>query len=282
MSEQSDEEKLKELEPYIGLWKTSLIEVIPEHIWIKGYPIGDLIGNLTFAEMVFLVFKGELPNEKESKLINALLCTVSVPQPPSSPFQISARSIIAGNPEVIPGIIGTLLSVGKYIGRASDEAGEMVVEGLKAMKERGLSIEETAKQIVEDYTSQGKRIPGLGHPIHKIMDPRAKRLRDYAEQIDYVGQHTLLYDAIYKEVLQRRGGRPIALNCDAYCATLLLDLGFSKLSLTPLLLLSVLPGAIASCIEEIEENRPVKGLPRLFWKYEGPPRRELPKKYLER
>jgi citryl-CoA lyase len=40
---------------------------------IRGKKLIDLIQNYNFTQSIFLVLKGQLPNEKEEKLLNALL-----------------------------------------------------------------------------------------------------------------------------------------------------------------------------------------------------------------
>ena len=42
-------------------WATSIIEMRPGMIRYRGYAIEDLIGRIGFAEMVWLLTRGELP-----------------------------------------------------------------------------------------------------------------------------------------------------------------------------------------------------------------------------
>ena len=53
-------------------WKTSITRVEPNS-YNRGYPQEDLIGNISFPEMVYLLIKGELPSENESKMFEAVL-----------------------------------------------------------------------------------------------------------------------------------------------------------------------------------------------------------------
>ena len=46
-------------------WKTSITSVEPNKLKTRGYLQEDLIGNISFSEMVYLLIKGELPPERE-------------------------------------------------------------------------------------------------------------------------------------------------------------------------------------------------------------------------
>ena len=54
-------------------WKTSITRIEPNKIVTRGFPQEDLIGNISFPEMVYLLIKGELPSENESKMFEAVL-----------------------------------------------------------------------------------------------------------------------------------------------------------------------------------------------------------------
>ena len=48
-------------------WKTSITRVEPNKIITRGYPQEDLIGNISFPEMVYLLIKGECPQKVSQK-----------------------------------------------------------------------------------------------------------------------------------------------------------------------------------------------------------------------
>ena len=41
-------------------WRTSVIDIHPGEIDIRGYPVQDLIGQLSFVEMIWLMTRGDL------------------------------------------------------------------------------------------------------------------------------------------------------------------------------------------------------------------------------
>ena len=53
--------------------KTKITDVKPNELVTRGYNQEDLITNLSFAEMVFLLLRERLPDERESKIFNHIL-----------------------------------------------------------------------------------------------------------------------------------------------------------------------------------------------------------------
>src|SRR5204863_603166 len=81
-----------------------------------------------------------------------------------------------------------------------------------------------AEQAVSDQRAAGKFVPGLGHPVHKVQDPRTPVLIAIAEQEGLRGPHLRLFEAIgrtHPAVL----GRTLPLNGAGVCGAALADLG---------------------------------------------------------
>jgi citrate synthase len=52
-------------------WTTSIIDMEPGRIEIRGQAIQDLIGNLSFSEMIWLMLRGERPGKGQAELLEA-------------------------------------------------------------------------------------------------------------------------------------------------------------------------------------------------------------------
>ena len=59
-----------------GYWKTKVSKVGEHQILIRGYPLEEVIGNLTYTEAIYLTIRGELPTEREREMMDALLCAI--------------------------------------------------------------------------------------------------------------------------------------------------------------------------------------------------------------
>ena len=101
--------------------KTKITDVRSNELVTRGYNQEDLITNLSFAEMVFLILMERLPDERESKIFNHILvsfCDHGV-TPPSTQ---SARLIASSGANINNAVAGGLLSFGKNHAGAIEKA----------------------------------------------------------------------------------------------------------------------------------------------------------------
>ena len=54
-------------------WTTEIIDMAPGQIRLRGNPIEDLIGNISFPQMIWLMTRGELPNKEQANLLECAL-----------------------------------------------------------------------------------------------------------------------------------------------------------------------------------------------------------------
>jgi len=117
--------------------------------------------------MAFLEIMGRVPNEKESKLFNAM--AVTLVEHGVTPSAMVARLTYLGAPEAMQAAVGAGL-----LGLGSVFVGSM--EGVARMLSENADVESM------------KRIPGLGHPVHKPVDPRTRRLFEIARETGFYGK----------------------------------------------------------------------------------------------
>jgi citrate synthase len=125
-------------------------------------------------------------------------------------------------------------------------------------------------QWVKDAREDGRRVPGFGHRVYKVKDPRAKileeKLRDLAEAsgdtkwLDYT---TAIEEYLTEEGLVEKG---IAPNVDFYSGSVYDTLGIPVDMYTPIFAMSRAGGWIAHVAEYQEDNRLIR--PRA--RYTGP------------
>jgi citrate synthase len=125
-------------------------------------------------------------------------------------------------------------------------------------------------QWVRDRQDDGGRIPGFGHRVYKVKDPRAKileeKLRDLAESsgdtkwLDYT---TAIEEYLTDQGLVEKG---IAPNVDFYSGSVYDSLGIPLDMYTPIFAMSRVGGWIAHVAEYQEDNRLIR--PRA--RYTGP------------
>jgi citrate synthase len=87
-----------------------------------------------------------------------------------------------------------------------------------------IELEALAARVVADYHRRHAIIPGLGHPIHKPVDPRAPRLFEIAEQNGFAGRYVQLMQLIQREA-ERRYEKILPLNATGAIGAVASELG---------------------------------------------------------
>src|SRR4051794_41934019 len=75
-----------------GRWHSSLTNIEPNKICIRGYPLDEMMGRLGFADAVYLLLMGELPTPAIGRMLNAVLIS-SVDHGVTPPSTLAARNV---------------------------------------------------------------------------------------------------------------------------------------------------------------------------------------------
>src|ERR1035437_3121409 len=160
-------------EAAVAWWRTSIIDIRPGHIQMRGYPIEELIGRITFPDMIWLMLRGGLPTARQSRLLEAAL-VASVDHGPQAPGIAIARMAITCGIGINSAMASGINALGDVHGGAGQQCMEFYAR-IVARVESGAAPQEAAKAEVEQCLREGKSIPGFGHRFHPV-DPRAGRL----------------------------------------------------------------------------------------------------------
>lgn len=247
-------------------WKTSITKVEPNRIVTRGYPQEDLIGNLSFPEMVYLLMHGNKPSENESKMLEAALVSFCDhgTTPPST--QVARIMASTGSP-LNTCVSGGLMAFGKHHAGALEQCMKLLQETVKngMEKEAGAGgttgeiespkdIKILAYQVSEEFLENNEKVPGFGHRYHE-EDPRAPRLLELAKEYGLYGIHTQLAIALQEILFERKN---ILLNVDGANAGILSDMGFKWQVGTGLFMIGRLPGLISHVNEEQNQESPFR------------------------
>lgn len=254
----------------------------------RGYAVEDLIGRIGFAEMVWLLTRGELPQPKAARLLEAAL-VAAVDHGPQAPSIAVARMAMTCGVDINNAIASAVNLLGDVHGGAVEQCVSFYNAvarriGLKRAKARDSSALRTAVESqIKTMADQGvKHIPGFGHRFHPI-DPRTPRLLELvdeaAAQQAVSGVYLLIARAV-EATLAEQKGRRIPMNIDGATGVIFAELGFPPPLCRGLFVLSRSVGALAHAWEESQSGERNKGpIPRhLLWNYKGPRARSLPKK----
>lgn len=260
-------------------WRTEITDMQPGVIRFHGYAIQDLIGNVSFAGMAWLMLRGELPTPGQGRLLDAALMA-GVDHGPQAPSIAIAR--MAATCGV--GLNNAMASAVNVLGDVHGGAGEQAValyEDAAARMRAGASREEAVSVALDAYIeNHGKFVSGFGHRFHPL-DPRAARLLALVNEAAQAGEIDGGYAAIARAIeaeLAARKGRTIPLNIDGATAVVYAELGFPAPLARGLFCLSRSVGILAHAWEQTCQGGRNKGpIPRQYIPlYEGKAPRPLP------
>jgi len=182
----------------------------PTKVVVHGLDLcEDIVGKLDFGQMAFLQLFARLPEERELRMFNAMM--VILVEHGITPSSLATRMTYAGAPEAVQAAVAAgLLGLGSVFVGSLDNAARL----LQASLPDPVNVPDIgvlAREIVDDYRARKEILPGIGHPFHKPIDPRAPALFKVAEQTGYDGPYIRLMCAIGKEA-ELQLNRPLPVN----------------------------------------------------------------------
>ncbi|NUZ08059.1 citryl-CoA lyase [Piscinibacter koreensis] len=259
-------------------WSTSIIDIKPGRIGIRGYPIEELIGTLSFPQMVWLMLRGDLPSAEQGALLEAAM-VAGVDHGPHAPsIAIARMGVTCGLP-----LNGAMASAINVLDDVHGGAGQQCMELLQAISDASPDAEpgpDVIAAVVDDFIAKnGKIIPGFGHRWHKV-DPRSGRLLQMVRDAEAAGIVDGRFGRIalgIEALLESRKGAPIPMNIDGATAVIYLALGFAPPLGRGIFILSRSVGILAHAWEQTQQGGRIKGpmAPSIPYRYTGPAARSL-------
>ncbi len=259
-------------------WSTSIIDIRPGEIVIRGYPIQELIGALSFAQMVWLMLRGEVPALAQARLLEAALVAAVDHGPQAPSIAISRMAVTCGLP-----INGAMASAINALDDIHGGAGQQCMELYQSIAQRvdtGTNEEEAVELELDRFIAErGKIVAGFGHRFHRI-DPRAVKLLDLvrrAQSDGIVSGRFARIGTLIEQSLERRKGSRIPMNIDGATAVIYSELGFAPPLGRGLFVLSRSVGILAHAWEQTQQGGRIKGPmpPKIPFQYIGPPPRRF-------
>jgi len=219
---------------------------------------------LDYSANFLWMLRGEMPSDEDAKVLDAVSIMHADHEMNASTF--AARVIAATCSDLHSAIVGAIAALK---GPLHGGANEWVMATLKK-----IGSEDKVEAWVDDMLDQGKKIPGFGHAIYKVTDPRAILLKEIGRKA-FANANTgepnwfAMTERMERRVFERKGLVP---NVDLYSASVLYYLGFPIDLLTALFAANRVVGWSAHVIEQHHNNRIIR--PTI--NYTGPPARGLP------
>jgi len=237
---------------------TSLGTSDADQIRLLGQDLtADLMGQVGFGELAFWLVALRRPTPSEVQVFEAVL--VALADHGFTPTAIAARLTYLSAPDSLQGALAAgLLGGGSRFLGVTEDCGQFLdavivdVEGDLPTDDAGWDA--VALAAVTRTREAGRFVPGLGHPVHKVEDPRTPVLLRIAEEEGLRGPHLRLFEAVgrvHEQVL----GRRLPLNGAGVCGAALADLGLPVELLRGFALLARAAGLLGQLAEE--RRRPV-------------------------
>jgi len=218
-----------------------------DRIVVRGHDLAEeLLGKVSLGDVAFLELKGRLPTTKESIVFNAL--AVTLVEHGMTPSAIAARLTYFGAPESLQGAVAAgLLGIGDRFGGSIEGAARMLQEAQPNSDQRA-----AASTIVSRFRENKQQIPGLGHPVHKMVDPRKTKLFALAAENGFSGPHVELMELVGEEAT-RAYGHPLPVNATGAIGAIASELDIPWRICRGLAVMARAIGLVAHIQEEMEE-----------------------------
>lgn len=219
---------------------------------ISGYNIEELSANCSFLDTTYLLFKGELPNNIDSKLLNTLFITLINlgPRHPAIRSSMTAGISKANSEHLLP--IG-LLSLG------GEKGGAKEVEKSYVFLKNNITKDpiEVAHNLLKNHSDPHQHlVPGFGSHYGNI-DPILSRALN---QLTTIKPKSAVLKWCYNFTNEIKNHN-IGLLPSGIAAAVFLELNTGKREAVTLFQLACAPGLAAHGIEQT--HRPITDMPLL-------------------
>ena len=259
-----------------GQWRTALTCIEENKILIRGYPVDEMMGRLTFGESIYLLLMGEVPTPGIGSLLEAMLVSF-IDHGATPPSTLAARNTATSGAPLRACVAAGVLGFGRYHGGDIESCMQFLDSGLSLVR-KGTSYQDAAQTILARSVEGGEPIPGFGHRFH-TRDPRVARLFQMALELELEAEHIQMIRAVEVALAAREDGRPpLPVNIDGAIAAVCGDLGIPPEVANALFIISRVPGIAAHAHEERERQQPMRQIDPKDHSYDGPSERRLPER----
>ncbi|MBR6422278.1 citryl-CoA lyase [bacterium] len=253
-------------------WTTAVTSIKPNEILIRGYAIEDIMENLSYAETVYLILKGELPTKEEGRVFQAVLVS-SVDHGVTPPSALATLNATSTGAPLNAAVASGLLAINAFHGGAIENTMKM----LKAAAEYcGNELDEAkVEEFVKMKFEQKFRFPGMGHRVH-TEDPRSVKLAEICfknlpeEKLFFIKLAKMIEANIFKVK-----GTKLPVNVDGMIGAVLLALDIPAELANGIFMISRVPGLMAHYVEEKTTQKPMRNIDQKAAIYNGHEKRKI-------
>jgi citrate synthase len=215
----------------------------------KGEEVVAPRDDLSHAANFLYMLNGEEPNDVLAETFDMALVLHADHGLNASTFtSMVISSTLADLHSAIPGAIGALS--GSLHGGANQD----VMEALLELDD----VDMDPVEWVEHLLDEGRRVPGFGHRVYNVKDPRAKILGERSKELGEAAGDLKWYEystSIEEYIMEEKGLAP---NVDFYSSSTYYQMGIPIDIFTPIFVMSRVGGWVAHVLEQYEDNRIIR------------------------
>src|SRR5689334_12252492 len=145
----------------------------------------ELIGKVGFGELALWLATQQRPTPQQVRVFEAVL--VSLADHGFTPIAIATRLTLYSAPDALQGAMAAgLLGGGSRFLGVTEDTGRFLAGVLATVTGNLPTTDEEwdalARRAVKEQREAGRFVPGLGHPVHKTVDPRVAVIIEIAER----------------------------------------------------------------------------------------------------
>jgi len=206
--------------------------------------VEELMGRVTFTEMMFFHILGRAPSPGETAILDAVLVTLM--EHGLTPSAIATRLVYHSSPEALQaGVAAGLLAVGSQFVGTIENAAQL----LARLVADPAGVAAAARREVEATQREGRALPGFGHHLHKPDDPRSPKLFQIARANGVKGAHIDAIETL-STIVDQVHGKHLTINATGAVAAVLLEIGVAPEIMRGFAVIARAAGLVAHVAEE--------------------------------
>jgi len=218
--------------------------------------IENLSASHSFSHVLYRILTGRIgPDQKQERVLEAMVVSCAdhgVTAPSAQITIIAASTRTAYEVAVTQGIS----AITEVHGGAGAPAAAFFQRCIEKAEVKGAGLPEVIREIIVEFMEGGKRIPGLGHRIHR-SDPRQGVLRAMALETGVASECVHISKAV-TEIFQQVRGRSLPLNVDGIIGAIVADMALDLRLAKALFICGRMAGLSAHYFEEIALHPPMR------------------------
>ncbi len=208
--------------------KTAISYKTEEKTVLRGYDLSEMAEKgYSFVDALFVLFQGRIPTRNEARMLDYEMGEFM--EHSMSPSAAAAIGVINGRPLLPAAVAASVMTFGGAHGPGAAH-GYMMNKYINRAIDENKSIDQVARECVDEYLDNDMPVMGMGQPQHTDGDPRAEPTHIKQEELGVTGVYHQFQMAVEKHFYARRkkeGRSYVAVNMVGAGNTALADLGFS-------------------------------------------------------